>query len=614
MANRSRSGGILLFLILLVVCIGFYFTVGAIRIFKHRETVLVNELRGLHSDIGRLTEAVKELTARGGIAIPQEGEGTRRPRFANLQARDPDAVDGDQIVIGELAGTGSLNYIINNEYLAGTCWGLAFDSAAERNLEDPSIFEPKLATSWEISEDKMNYTIHLRPGVFWHDFTDPTTGERFENVEVTAEDFKFYMDIIKNPGIECEPARGSYEDLDRIEVIDKYTFKVYWKKRYFRSEGLTLGLNPLPRHFYRFEKAEEFNENHKRNRMLVGCGAWVFESWEKGKEIVFRRNENYYAPKPYLKKIRIRIITEPLARFQALRSGDIDYLERITPEQWINQTDDEEFKQKLRKHRYPRWAYYYIGYNIRKELFADTRVRVAMTHLVDREKILKDVYFGLGRTVTNNFFIDGAYYDESIKPYPFDVEKAKDLLAEAGWEDTDDDGVLDKDGKPFEFTFLIRSGSAISSKIASIVKEDFAKAGVIANISSLEWSVFLERIEEWNFDVVNLGWGMAWDPDPYQLWHSSQADLKKSSNHIGFKSEEVDQIIMEAREEFDLQKRIKLYHRLARILHEEQPYTFLTTPDDLLGIDKRFRNARIYVSGMDINSLWVPEEEQKYRD
>ena len=251
---------------------------------------------------------------------------------------------------------------------------------------------------------------------------------------------------------------------------------------------------------------------------------------------------------------------------------------------------------------------------MRRDLFKDHRVRIALTHLVDRQRILEEVYFSLGRIVTGNFFIETPYYDKSIQAYPFDIKKAKNMLAGAGWNDSDGDGILDKDDKKFEFTFLTIANSKIFERIAEIVGEDFAKAGIMVSINPIEWSVYTQRLDEWNFDVCALGWAMSWESDPYQLWHSSQADINKSSNHVGFKNAEADRIIETARREFDLEKRIKLYQRFHRIMHEEQPYTFLVSPNSLVAQDRRFRNAKVYPLGMDIDSFWVPLAEQKYRD
>jgi len=614
MGERSLFVNVMLAVIAAILLAGFYFTVRSLDLYRLRQEELVREVKVIGGAVSRLRNAFDE----GRFAVAAgSGSGTpdALPRFANVDLRDPNAEEGDAIISTTASETRNLNSIVNNEAQVSAFWGMTNDSLAERNMKEPTRFEPQLAARWEVSDDKLTYTIHLRKGVRWHDFTDPTTGDRFTDVEVTAHDFKFYVDVIRNPGIDCEAIRGYFEDLDRIEVVDDYTFKVIWKKRYFRSYDLTLGLGPLPRHFYRFDpkKPAEFNDNFKRNRMIVGCGPWIFDHWEKGNQFVFVRNEDYYGPKPYLRERRIRVIKDPNARLTALKNGEID-LVSPTQDQWVKQTAGKDFAERFNKLKYTSLGYSYIGYNMRKDLFKDRRVRLALTHCIDRERILREVYHGLARIVTGNFFIDSAYYDHSIKPWPFDLNRAKQLFTEAGWKDSDGDGILDRNGKKFEFTFLLIQGSANQPRYAAIMKEDLAKVGVKLNILPVEWSVYTERLNEWNFDVCSLGWALDYESDPHQLWHSSWADKRRSSNHVGFKNDEADEIIMQARREFDLDKRIALYKRFHRIMHEEQPYTFLFSAYALVAVDKRFRNVKAYPLGLHSNSFWVPKAEQRYAD
>ncbi len=616
MGERSLFANVMLAAIVVILLAGFHFTVRAIDSSRLRQEELIREVKGIGRDVSRLHSAIDEgrLVAPT-AALPDNGTAPERSRFANLDLRNPNADEGDAIISSTGMETRNLNTLVNNESQVGAYWGWTNDSLAERNMKDPTRFEPQLATSWEVSDDKLTYTIHLRKGVLWHDFTDPTTGDHFTDVEVTAHDFKFYIDVIRNPGIDCKAIRGYFKDLDRIEVIDDYTFKVIWKERYFRSYDLTLGLGPLPRHFYRFDpkKPGEFNDNFKRNRMIVGCGPWIFDRWEKGNQIVFVRNENYYGPKPYLRERRIKVIKDPGARLTALKNGELDILSP-TPDEWVKQTISEDFAQRFNKLKYTSMSYSYIGYNLRRELFKDRRVRLALTHSVDRERIVDEIYHDLARIVTGNFFIDSAYYDSSIKPWPFDLNRARELFAEAGWKDTDGDGILDRNGKKFEFTMMLIQGSANQPRFAAIIKEDLAKIGVKMNLLPFEWSVYTERLNEWNFDVCSLGWALDYEADPHQLWHSSWADEKRSSNHVGFKNAEADDIIMKARREFDVEKRTALYKRFHAIMHEEQPYTFLFSRYALVAVDKRFQNVKPYALGLHTNSFWVPTAEQKYAD
>jgi peptide/nickel transport system substrate-binding protein len=478
-----------------------------------------------------------------------------------------------------------------------------------------------MAESWSLSEDKLTYTIKLREGILWHDFVDPVSGEEWKDVPVTAEDFKFYIDVIKNPDVDCAPLRVYFQDLDRIEVVNDLEFRVVWSKKYFKSESITLGLSPLPRHFYHAYEGpfdgKRFNDDHERNRIVVGCGPYQFQRWDKFQRIVLERWEKYYGRRygvmPPIKHRVIEIIKHPNTQFQALLAGKIDSM-GLQPDQWVNKTNTPEFDPvtgSIRKIKTMGHAYFYIGYNLNNPLFQDRTVRRALTHLVNRERIASEVFFDLAVVTSGPFFIESPYYDSSVEPYPFSIEKGRELFADAGWRDTDGDGILDKDGKKFEFTILAVAGHPTQSKMLPIIKEDMEKAGVVMRIANVEWPVYTQRLETKSFEVCTLGWTSDLEPDPYQLWHSSQAEIPSSSNHIGFKNPEADRLIEEIRVCFDLQERIRLCHEFHRLLHEEQPYTFLFSRNSLLALSARYRNVREFPLGVEPKTFWTPTEAQK---
>jgi peptide/nickel transport system substrate-binding protein len=161
---------------------------------------------------------------------------------------------------------------------------------------------------------------------------------------------------------------------------------------------------------------------------------------------------------------------------------------------------------------------------------------------------------------------------------------------------------------------LIRNDSPDTDKLVAGIQEELDLMGIEMTIRKLEWGSFLDRVKNWNYDATVLGWSLGYEQDPYQLWHSSQADMKGSSNAVGFKNEEADGIIEAARTEFDREKRIGMYHRFGEILHEEQPYTFLYCNKGLMAVDKRFQGIKIYKlrPGYDVLEWHVPKPMQRY--
>ncbi len=621
MNNKNIFGNIISVLIAIIVLFAAFGIVRSVDILRFRLEKISEQISAISGKLENLQKSIEKLDKIAASAPTTEKTANfATAEIANRQYYDQNAESGGRIITAISAETKNMNYIINNESLVSTIWEYCFDSLTERNYEHLEIFEPKLAESWSLSDDKMTYTIKLRKGALWHDFTDPVTGKKWENVEVTAHDFKFYLDVIKNEDVDCAPSRSYLIDLDRIEVISDYEFKVVWSKPYFLSESVTLGLQPLPRHlYYAYDgpfDGKKFNDDHERNRIVVGCGPYKFEKWEKDQRIFLTKWEKYYGAKygimPPIDNIVLEVIKLPNTQLQALMSKKIDRM-GFQPEQWVKRTDGPEFDEKtgfLRKYKYPGRTYSYIGYNFNNLLFQDKRVRQALTHLVDREKILNTVFYGLGRITSGPFFMDSPYYDQDIKPYPFSVDTAKKLLDEAGWKDTDNDGILDKDGKKFEFTILSVTSSEIQQRMLPIIKEDMGKAGIVMNIVPVEWSVYVQRLEQKSFEVCTLGWAMGFENDPYQLWHSKEADQPASSNHISFRNKEADRLIEEIRVCFDLEKRIALCHEFHKLLHEEQPYTFLITPYSLIGQSARYQNVRVFPGGIETRIMWTPKKLQ----
>jgi peptide/nickel transport system substrate-binding protein len=235
---------------------------------------------------------------------------------------------------------------------------------------------------------------------------------------------------------------------------------------------------------------------------------------------------------------------------------------------------------------------------------------VALSHLVDRNRIIKDVYYGLANAVSGPLFSGSPFYDSRIEPYEFNVETAKKLLANAGWQDHDGDGVLDKNGMPFRFTLIYPNVNTTFQKMLPILKEDMAKAGIQLDILALEWSVILERVDSRSFDAVAMGWVSPIMHDPYQLWHSESAKQENSSNYINFNNPEADRLIEEIRQCFDPEKLTELYHQFHALIHQEEPYLFLFSASSLNAISKRYRNLREFPLGFSERILWVPKNEQ----
>jgi peptide/nickel transport system substrate-binding protein len=505
------------------------------------------------------------------------------------------AVDGDWLISHLSAEPATLNPITATDAYAANINDYIYESLLKRDEQSLQMV-PVLAESWDISADHLSYTFHLKTGIRWQD------GEPF-----TARDVLFSFERIQDPKVDAAHLRNYYRDIEKLEVLDDYTVRYHYRIPYFRALEFCGGIPIVPHHL--FSKVEDFNQS-SLGRQPIGTGPYRLVKWDTGEQIILERDEHYWGANPHLPRIVFKIIADSTVAFEVLKQGGLDLM-NLRPIQWSKQTQSKRFQTHYRKLKYYLPSYNYIGWNLRKPLFQDRRVRQAMTMLLDRETILQKILFGLGTIVTGPFYVNSPDYNHRIQPYPYDPRAALELLHGAGWKDHDGDAILDRDGIPFEFEFLVSAGSKFGEQLAVILQEELKRAGIRVHIRKLEWAVFIQKIQGHDFDACTLGWSLGWEADPYQLWHSSQAE--KGSNFVGFESEEADRIIETARQEFDAEKRHRLFQRFHEIIHEEQPYTFLFTTEALVAVDRRFENIQVYPLGLAPRQWWVPAAMQRYR-
>lgn len=578
---------------------------------------------------GEISRLVRAIRAGGVAAADPDGSGEEaasasrewlHPERENLlEPHDfeitlPEAYRNGRLVRHYGSDPKGFNVMIENAAeLQSMVWAYVGTQLADRMAwTDPDRWYGRVAERVTANEDYTEFTITLKRGIQWHrpsgvDLGDPRYAWLRERRELTARDLAFSLEILKHPQVENGFMKNYYEDLESWEVVDDYTLVVHWKKPFYGALESTLAFPILPEFFYsRNEDGEpfpqetlglRFNQHWYNNKGVIGTGPYRFASYEPGVEIRLERNEDYYGELPAIEELVYPIYTDPNLTLLKLKAHEEDvgglrashYRDEILRWQEVppeRRPQDNPFANGDIEHRkYIGMVYYYLGWNADKPLFADARVRRAMTLAFNRQGIIDHVYEGLGRVATGPFFALSPYNDPTIEPLPFDLGRAGELLAEAGFEDTDGDGLIDKDldgdgdREEFEFTLLTYGSSPEYSTMANIFKEDLLDIGVRMNVEAVEWSLMQKRMDEKQFDAYTGGWGLGWDPDPFQLWHSSQADVPKGSNRVGFRNEEADRIIEELRRTFDKDERIRLLRRFHAILHEEQPYTFFRVPE-----------------------------------
>ena len=454
-----------------------------------------------------------------------------------------------------------------------------------------------LAESWEISKDNLTIVFHLRKGVKWHDGTP-----------FTAHDVLYTYRVIVDPKTPT-PYSGDFKEVKEAAVIDDYTFKVIYKKPL--APGLiSWGTSVLPRHLL---EGRDITKS-PLIRKPVGTGPYIFKEWIAGDRVVLVANENYFDSRPYISRKIIRTIQDSATMFLELKRNTVDSM-NLTPLQFTKQTNYPAFNREFNKFRYPSFTYVYLGYNLKHPNFKDKRVRQAISHAINKQEIVDGILLGQGVEATGPYKPDMWVYNGNVKKYEYSKGKALDLLAEAGFQ-KGPDGILRKDGKPFEFNILLSQGNSVRIQSAEIIQKRLSEIGIIVKIRVIEWASFInEFIDKKNFEAVILGWTIPQsDPDLFDIWHSSKQGPKEL-NFISFENKEADELLVKARHTFDKEERKRCYFRLQEILAEEQPYTFLFIPYATLAIQKRIKGIEPAPAGIGYNveKWYVPEEQRRYK-
>ncbi|MBP6665151.1 MAG: hypothetical protein KA168_07680 [Chitinophagales bacterium] len=533
---------------------------------------------------------------------------------------------GDQTaVLHELADADKLNPLTsssaNSSYMQLNIFQglLTTDFKTLQSVGLLAIDRPQIAELNDgMYKGGMSLTYEIRPEAVWDNGTP-----------ITAADVIFTVKAALNPSVQSQNIRSYYEFIDDI-VADSGNpkkFTIYAKERYILAE--TMGLNViLPEYAYdpkgllknftiaqikdkanannpTFKTfADDFNNKHDREKgTVIGSGAYSFENWTTGQSISLKRKANWWGDKvkdaPQLAanptSITYKIVNDWTTAITAMKSEDLDVAYGISAPDFVELQKNDCFKQHYNLHSPISLQYDYLGLNMKNTKLTDKRVRRALAHLMDKREIVENLLYGLGQPIVGPIHPTKPYYNRSLPDVQYDPDMAKKLLKEAGWEDTDGDGVVDKeiDGQrvPLKLSFKYNSGNDRRKNYGLLLQESAKKVGIEIEVLSREWTVLLEESKRRDFDIVALGWVQSPTPDDLkQIWHT-ESDTPDGSNRVGFGNAETDRIIDQIKTTLDEEKRKELYMQIQQIIYDEQPYVFLVSPKERIAIHNRFGNA-----------------------
>lgn len=433
---------------------------------------------------------------------------------------------------------------------------LLYDGLVRYSLEDLSP-SPSLAESWDISDDGTVYTFHLRQGVTWHD------GERFD-----AQDVKFTMDLAMNPDVPSSASSYYRSAIEEVVIIDDYTVE-------FRLTGpvtslLTqLGYNffMLPEHILSNYSTEELVTAAEFSANPIGTGAFMHAENLPGEYAQLSRNPNYWDGAPHVDAVVLRVVPDTNTQVAQVLSGVLDFA-AITEQQVPGLEGNPDVTVRF----VPQVNYHYFALNLDNPLFQDVRVRQAMMYGLDREAILEVALLGEGRIANHAINPILAAYNDNVNKYPYDPERAAELLDEAGWV-MGPDGVRVKDGQRFEFELLVDRGNVTREQEALIAQENWTAIGLAPDYQFGEFATVVSRYREGDYTSRITYWITPPTEDIYNYWHSTG-----SSNFTNYGNAELDELLERGRVTPDATERKAIYDRVQEILADEVPALWLVYP------------------------------------
>ncbi len=491
------------------------------------------------------------------------------------------------VVVGMLGDVETLNPILSENSNETEVTNGIFSTLLKMN--DRLEMEPDLLTKMpELSPDRLTYTFQLRQGVKFHD-----------GVELTAEDVEFLYRMKLAEG-NLVPSRDMWEAIEKFEIIDKYNFRITLKKpdvTWLQGWCYGEGMIP-PKHLLEKEFAASggaLTKGGPFSRHPVGTGPYMFVEWKRDQHILLKRNPHYFREgKPKIEKIVFKVIPDTNTMLAQFKKGEIDVFSQAQANQYKELLEMKKKGHAIAVHKFPSYTYLHADFNLRNPIFQDKRVRQALCYAFPKEDFIRTVLDGVATPADSYIAPMSWAYNPNVKKYDYNLAKAMQLLEEAGWK-LRDDGVRVKDGRELAFRISTNTENRTRTKFVEIAKQAWEAVGARVTIQNYEGTtLFGDILEKGNFDIIVFAWVSGADPDGYTLWYSKQDPLVYGAgqNYVGYKNDRIDRLCLAGKEEFDQEKRLRIYHEIQEILAEEVPYMFVYFYNNVAAVKSSLKNFK----------------------
>ena len=459
-------------------------------------------------------------------------------------------------------------------YLGADEYGLAVNQLVLEPLIELSpktnLPEPRLAAKWKIENGGKQIAFTLHHNAKFHD-----------KKPVTSKDVLFTWELIQSHP-QFVPLREYFRAFEKCEAPSPHVFRCHASKPHFKNLEIFSEFRVLPQHVYQNTDIKAATATS-----LIGSGPYQISTVQPGERIILKRDPNFWAvshptnqDRFHFDEIHFRAISDAQTQFEVFKNNEIDYFYFQISKMWFVDTKNPLFEkgylQKLKIENQIPHAPMSIAWNLRRPLFQDKRVRQALTHLMNREKWIQDLFYGAYQISAGPLSLNSDYHSAGVVPLRFDPKKARELLQEAGWK-PNSVGVMQREGKSFEFELL--SDSPAMNRFLTLYQEDLKQMGILMAIKTVDWVTSLRLIEEREFDAVPLSRTREVEPGNFGAeWGSDQASIKGSRNLTGYQSKKVDFLSKKIDASLTKTDRKQWIRQLEAILADEIPVSYLWEP------------------------------------
>jgi peptide/nickel transport system substrate-binding protein len=499
-------------------------------------------------------------------------------------------VPGGTAVVLLAAEPDVLNPLIRTSAYSGQILGII--QASLVSMDEDFLWSPRIAKSWTLSPDSLELTYHLRPWL-WSDGNPLTAYD-------VAETFRLF-----NLPEVASPRRGAFRDIRSAAALDSATVRYEFAHPVSNPVGLSLHAI-LPLHLTR-ELAPASVRSWPLNEQPPASGPYRLASWLHNQELVLERNPYYPGPEGRLERIIFKILTDENARVISLETGEADFLEDVP----VTAAARLLGSGQIDIQRVAGRDYGYLMWNLRNGLFQDRRVRKALSLAIDRRRIVESLLGGYGQLAGSPLPPVLWAHNPAVTPDPHDPAAARRLLAEAGWRDSDGDGLLDRDGRVFSFEILTRQGDPVREAGVVVIRENLREVGVVVRPRILELGAAIDLVRQGRFDAYLGVMAANLNVDPSAQLLSTATDR---FNYGHYASAEVDSLLSLALSLADRERAKPVWNRLQEVLALDAPVAYLYYPEVLCASSKRLQNVQPHVLSpyFNIEEWWIAPADRKY--